>query len=318
MKKLERSIDCFCRIKIKKSNNITYSYHKVVSSILDVCANILQCEKMGLSRDEILEIVEPARQIHWRSPFIKRLQEWPRGYPGDFETLEYLFTAENKAEKNTVEYFCEDFALHSPPAQQHRNKTLFHSQLILDIVLNHSGNGNSGHREPKILLISSGNSRGVTVISDCLKHLPCRLYLNDADEEALEFSKKNLSALNDRCQYIKGYFSVSIKSLMENGPYDLVIIGGLFDYLKDKHIRKIVKNVYNDMLNKNGLLYFTNIGKYNPYRPWIEYLANWILIERSRYDIRKLLNETGISDYQLDIKMEDTGLTHLVTLKKLG
>ena len=63
-------------------------------------------------------------------------------------------------------------------------------------------------------------------------------------------------------------------------------------------------------------MYFTNIAKYNPYRPWIEYLANWVLIERSREDIFEAIKGTGIIPHQLSINMEATGLTHLIQLKK--
>ena len=62
----------------------------VLALVHQICDSILACEEAALTREEIVEIREPVRRIHARSPFVARLQQWPRGYPGDFETVEYL------------------------------------------------------------------------------------------------------------------------------------------------------------------------------------------------------------------------------------
>jgi hypothetical protein len=49
---------------------------------------------MGVPPGRILQLVARAREVHARSPFVRRLQSWPRGYPGDFETVEYLLSQE--------------------------------------------------------------------------------------------------------------------------------------------------------------------------------------------------------------------------------
>jgi hypothetical protein len=66
-------------------------------------ADIARAEHAGLSRAEIREMVAPAREIFARSPFVRRAQVWPRGYPGDFETIEQLVSQTNRAPQGTVD-----------------------------------------------------------------------------------------------------------------------------------------------------------------------------------------------------------------------
>src|SRR2546430_12179145 len=97
--------------------------HRLLAIVHELCAAILTCENAAMSRDEILEVLEPVRRVHARSPFVERLQKWPRGYPGDFETVEYLIggAAANRAE-DRIARSCEAYALSRSIAQQHRHK----------------------------------------------------------------------------------------------------------------------------------------------------------------------------------------------------
>jgi hypothetical protein len=60
-------------------------------------AEIARAEHAGLARAEIREMVAPVREIFARSPFVRRAQVWPRGYPGDFDTLRSKLTKKHLA-----------------------------------------------------------------------------------------------------------------------------------------------------------------------------------------------------------------------------
>ncbi|HET7698342.1 MAG TPA: hypothetical protein VFK57_21680 [Vicinamibacterales bacterium] len=49
----------------------------------------------------------------------------------------------------------------------------------------------------------------------------------------------------------------------------------------------------------------------NPFRVWLEYLANWTLIERSDSDIRRLCADAGLGPPA--IERDSTGLALLIT-----
>ena len=60
-------------------------------------ADIARAEHSGLTREQIREMVAPVREIFARSPVVRRAQVWPRGYPGDFKTIEQLVSQANRA-----------------------------------------------------------------------------------------------------------------------------------------------------------------------------------------------------------------------------
>ena len=78
MNKLQRSVATFTDLEELITDGSHQLFHKVVSSMHELCFSILEAEKNGVSRTEIEEIIKPAREIHSRSVFVKRLQEWPR------------------------------------------------------------------------------------------------------------------------------------------------------------------------------------------------------------------------------------------------
>lgn len=48
----------------------------------DLGASARMAEVQGATRSEIQRVMHPARLIHAESPFVARLQSWPRGYAG--------------------------------------------------------------------------------------------------------------------------------------------------------------------------------------------------------------------------------------------
>jgi hypothetical protein len=66
-----------------------------------------------------------------------------------------------------------------------------------------------------------------------------------------------------------------------------------------------------DLLVPGGRLLFSNIAQGNPFRPWIEYLADWRLIERTEADLRRLLDETGFHANEPRIFRDSTELALL-------
>ena len=77
-------LDDYCKI-----NRVNFS-NAVTSLLYNLTWAISSCEDCGIPREPILENLKSIRQICSRSSFLNRLQTWPRGYQGDFETVEYF------------------------------------------------------------------------------------------------------------------------------------------------------------------------------------------------------------------------------------
>src|SRR2546426_816944 len=119
---LEYEVNRFAGITIAQGEHTQEVMHRVVAGMHSICAAVLRAEEAQVDRARIQELVAPAKEIHSGSPLMRRLQTWPRGYAGDFETIEYLCEAVNRAQPFTLPWFIEGYALHSACAQQNRNK----------------------------------------------------------------------------------------------------------------------------------------------------------------------------------------------------
>ena len=286
----------------------------LLSQTMDkLCHQITTAENQGIGKDQIIDILKPVRKVFYQSPFLFRCQEWPRGYHGDFETIEYLVNGTNKAPNKTLAYCCEHYALNSPIAQQHRNKILQQKQIIIETL-------QFKKRPNRILSIASGGSID---IRKALFEYPCSnsiFVINDIDKDALDFAKSKLSPYEDTCSfnYIPGnVFRLVGKRVKPYGTFDAILTGGLFDYLPDKAVCYILNGIFNNLLDKGSRLFFTNIGKNNPYSPWLIYMFNWILIERDEQDILKLIKDAQIeNNFQVKIWRDSTNLTCLIEMIK--
>lgn len=269
---------------------------------------LTECERRGWTRDRILDAVAPARAVHAASPFVRRLQQWPRGYAGDFETVEYIVHQHNAAPEGTFAYWVEQFALDSPIAQQHRNKVRLQARAILDtaLALHHTDEG------ARVLVIASGGAADLGLVERELAMLKVRLVLVDQDPDALAFARARLprlaAHLTTECRnVVRG-----LAAVRAHGPFDLVLAGGLFDYLPDDVATGVLHVVRERLLAPEGRLLFTNIADGNPYRGWIEYLGDWRLIHRRPADVTRLCDAAGFERSGIAIRREQTGLALIV------
>jgi extracellular factor (EF) 3-hydroxypalmitic acid methyl ester biosynthesis protein len=286
-------------------------YHKVVSLLHDLCLSIRLAEEAGHSRSEIEVVLEPVWGLHSQSPFVRRTQTWPRGYPGDFETIEYLCEGTNGARPGTVGYFIEQAALTSSITQQHRNKVAWQASKVLETCLD-------SREEPRILSIACGGSRDMRSIQSLLKAKPVQLLLNDMDEDALSHSVTKLSHLAGKLQPVRGNVFSAVRTLRVRGPFDLIVAGGLFDYLSDRQIVWLLDKLAR-CLKVGGRLCFTNIALRNPFREWMDYFTHWKLIERSEANFIALVRKIDPNiSMEMTIDRDQTGLTHLVELTRVA
>ena len=307
--KLHSSVQALVDYKRRFRPDFHGSYMEVTALMSQIVADIADCENTGVSSETLVEIVAPARQIQAESPFVKRLQEWPRGYAGDFETVEYLMDQRNQAPKDTLAWYVEMHTLGTMVAQQHRNKVNHQAELILRNALNHEGH------QRKILLIASGGAPDLRIVAAHIANADCRFVLNDIDINALEFARSKLGVLTDKCVFLQGNILACMSSIAAQGPFDLILAGGLFDYLNDRAAQVLLKGVFKKFCAPQSLFYFSNLAVGNPYRCWMEYLATWNLISRDEAAIQNMLKpfESEIADVTLT--RDATGLTILTHVR---
>lgn len=277
--------------------------HATAACLHTFAQAVTLCEQAGVERSEISAVAAPVRALHATSPFVKRLQRWPRGYAGDFETIEWMCDATNRAALGTAGWAIEQYALHSPIAQQHRNKVGLQARAMLGTVLR--------KRDARIASIGCGGCRDLALIQDYVPEGAGQFALVDGDADALAFARRRLARISDRCRAIHGRVPRALKSLQPSGPYDLIVAGGLFDYLPDRWAIATLREC-RGLLAPEGRLLFSNLARGNPFRTWLEYLADWTLIERDHDDILRLLHGAGFHAGHPTIFSDSTGLALIV------
>lgn len=281
--------------------------HATAASMHRFSTAVLMCERAGFDRATLLPHLGRLRALHAGSPFVARLQAWPRGYAGDFETVEYICDAANQAPTATVPWAIEECALQSPVAQQHRNKVGLQARAILSEVF--------ANPRARVASLGCGGCRDLSLIEDYLAPDQGSFVLVDADVAALSFARKRLIRLGSRCEYVAGTVPRVLSKLQAHGSFDLVVAGGLFDYLPDRWAIATLASI-GKLLKPNGRLLFSNIATGNPFRPWIEYLADWTLIERDNADMERLIVEAAFPVGTQRIFRDSTSLALMIELTR--
>jgi SAM-dependent methyltransferase len=273
--------------------------HQTVVAMHSFATAVTACEEAGLTRLELLPHLQAVRAIHSRAPFAHRLQVWPRGYPGDFETVEWLCDARNRAEAGTLPWAIEQCALQSPLAQQHRNKVALQARAILSTLV--------ADPSARIASIGCGGCRDLSLIQDYVPVSHGTFVLVDADADALAFARGRLDRLAGRAAFVQGRVPRVLARLPHRSRFDLIVAGGLFDYLSDRWAVATLEAA-RERLAPGGRIFLSNIAQGNPFRPWIEYLTDWWLIERTDADVTRLLEEAGFDPKRVRVSRDSTGL----------
>jgi SAM-dependent methyltransferase len=302
--RLDASVARFVRLGEASPGSPAALLHATAERMHQFSAVILACEEAGLDRSTLLPRLGRLRALHAQSPFVERLQTWPRGYPGDFETVEWLCDVVNRAPVGTVAWAIEECALQSPVAQQHRNKVSLQARAILSAIL--------AAPQARVASLGCGGCRDLALIQDYLPDQRGTFVLVDADRAALTFARDRLPRIAGRCEFVAGSVPRVLPRVIGAGPFDLVVAGGLFDYLPDRWAVSTLRAVRR-MLAPGGTLLFSNIAAGNPFRPWIEYLGDWRLIERNEAEVERLAGDAGFAIDRLRVSRDSTSLALMVT-----
>jgi hypothetical protein len=239
--------------------------------------------------EDIAAIVGPVRAACGRSPFLRDEEEWVRGYPGDSRLVEHVMAHANTGAPGTLGWHVEANLQTSAISQQLRNRVLHQARLISD-VLTAQRNGPRA-----VLLLAAGGAADLRAIPPGVVRPGDRFVLNDVDPDALTLASKRLGLLNDRTTMVPGNVFRALGSLAELGPFDLVLAGGLYDYLNDRAAQRLTDAVLTRLCRPGATFHLSAIAAGNPFRWTMEYLMGWSLIERDEAAVRALVPGCEVS-----------------------
>jgi SAM-dependent methyltransferase len=258
----------------------------------------------GVPDEDIAAIVQPARSACARSPFMRDEQEWARGYPSDFRLVEHVLAQAVDAPPGTLGWHVETNLQNSAITQQLRNRVMHQARLISDALTA----PRSGPRA--VLVIASGAAPDLRHIPPGTVRPGDRFVLTDVDPDALELAHKRLGLLNDFTTTVPGNVFRALPRLAELGPFDLVLVNGLYDYLNDRAAVRLTEALLTRLCRPGGTFYFSSTTTGNPFRWSLEYLMDWQVIERDEPAVRALLPGRPVS-----VGYDPTGLALLTHVR---
>ncbi len=147
-------------------------------------------------RETITAAVAPARARLAESPLHWRCQTWPRGFPGDYETVETMLNGQTLHPPGSFVYHAEKFFRLSTPVQQHRNKIAHQAMQILETWSRHGA-------DARILILGAGGCPDVRMILPIIAVNPPQLVLVDFDSHALAFARQHLAEIESSCRFVQ-------------------------------------------------------------------------------------------------------------------
>ncbi len=261
----------------------------------------------GISDRELIErcrkeFHEKTNHLFIKSYAFNRTRTWPKGYQGDYKTLEGIYR--NTPLSRWIGYYMDYYALNTTLAKAVRNRL----RILTDLLRSEL----EKRKEPRVLNIACGSCRELMDLIPQIEDSQAKITCIDTDEDALSFAYNRLSiartiASNIEFRYYNALRLFDYEIVERDFPrQDIIYSVGLFDYLETDTLIKILRNLYRH-LNKNGLLIaaFKDVRQYRP-QPY-HWFMDWTgFLQRNEEDFLAILKEAEIPDGAVENLRDDT------------
>ena len=249
-----------------------------------------------------------------RSRVAERSYFKPKGYAGDFMTIEMLYqnTPEGDGKIGTM---VDAWCLASPAARAVRGRRRLLTQQLLAI-------GREVYEKQgtvSIMNLACGPCRELAdYLSACGYSEAVRALCVDIDPDALAYAHKVFAAIDHKAQ-----LSMMQENLIkwclgrvdhDFGAQDIIYSSGLMDYLDDTLFKAMINRCY-DQLRPGGVLMLGNFSPLNSIRRFMDHILDWKLIHRSEDDLVTLFEESHFKDH-VTIIGEDQGINLFAKAQK--
>lgn len=244
------------------------------------------------------------RQYFLYGEFIKWSFEKPYGYPGDFKIIDEIYLNQprtNGFDRLWDNYFQQLLSVHSIRERKEDFK-----KFILDYVKKYEKN------DVFIMNLASGPAREIMEIADSdSSGLMLRVIFDcyDFDKNAIIYAKNLIQGKLVKANFfVKNAIRLALSKNITNEikqKYDLIYSMGLFDYFDGEISTRLIANL-RKLLNENGMLIISTASEKvnNSSAAWMEWVANWHLIYRSRAEFQEIFEDAGFPTSNLRIILQ--------------
>ncbi|HWR58464.1 MAG TPA: methyltransferase [Thermodesulfovibrionales bacterium] len=301
-----------CSKPYENPGELLESTQKAFDDVLAVC----QAFEEGVAdatviREARIAFREKTNPILSKSYCINRTRTWPQGYQGDYKTLEVLY--KNAPLSQGVGYYLDLCAMGTQLAEAVRRRIRRLEYLLRDELLK--------RQTPSILNIACGSCRELMGIAPEIMDSGARITCIDMDNDALAFAQDRLSYAGILPQVeLRKYNAIRMfddeTNMAEFGKQDIIYSVGLFDYLPDDFLIKLLRALYT-LLNPGGKLIaaFKDADRYRSQD--YHWIADWDgFLQRTGKDFLAILSEADVPSSRISEAREETGIIVFYTATK--
>ncbi len=250
----------------------------------------------------------------YKSKIVKMSLKESYGYTGNYMTLEIIY--DDQPISDSLGFYYDRYFLSNPYAIAVRNRKEKMKDLLMSFLKE------TGLSSINILNLASGPCREIRDLTPDLRLTKKKLNLTcvDFDENAISFSKEKLMPLpkNIKVELLKKNI---LRLIVHKEPtlilkkQNLIYSIGLADYLSDTTLKRMISFAFS-LLNPGGKLIIAHKDrdKYKPLDP--DWFCDWTFVPRNLSGLLKLVNDSGIKDFAIDIDWEDSNKIFFLILTK--
>ena len=252
----------------------------------DLVTKMASPEEVRWSKKYTEALVTPETLV---SPLQQRAYEKPLGYPGDYRVMDYAYDWKREG-SDPYAQLVHRLALE--PMRCVRTRLEKQQDIIRQEV-----ERSNGSRPVKITNIACGTAQEIlNLLNQNAFTVPVDMTLVDQEKNTLAFAYERTYPHVQRLkgQVTLNYWNTSFKQLMrpdslfdQLGGQDLIYSLGMFDYLKEKRAKTLVRDLYKHVA-PGGLLVIANLKEGGISKWTSEFTSDWSMIYRTEGEMAAL------------------------------
>lgn len=238
----------------------------------------------------------------------------PRGYAGDYSTIELMYCDDPQGDGRLGKYV-DRWWLDLQTARAMKNRRPFLREQIDAAAARWKG----GRGGMPVTSLVSGPARELFDSFERAADREMKATCIDIDLEALEFASRlaRERGLSERFTFAqdnvvrlsRGRGKVKIP------PQWLIYSIGLIDYLQDDFVVALMNWSFDNLLG-GGSVILGNLDASNPDKPYMDHVLEWVLIHRTPDELRELVSRSKFGMTPACVRTEKAGVNLFVSCTK--
>lgn len=238
------------------------------------------------------------------SRLLDRAYMKPRGYAGDFFTIEMIYNDEAAGDGRLGRYI-DRWALDIAACRAVKNRRGVLTRALREVLQATAGG------PTHVTSLASGPSRELFDLFVDNPPPDLRATCIDIDNQALTYAAGIAEVMS-----VTDHFSFAQDNVVRLAhgrgktvlhPQHMIYSIGLTDYLRDDFVVKLLDWIY-ERLMPGGKVVIGNFDMSNPNKAFMDHVVEWELIHRTADDMRTLFARSRFQQTPVEVRAEDAGV----------